>query len=70
MFGFVIPNKTAQKMRARENIKPVMRSKLFPVFDIILMHDQNNFQRFGVISPTRDESLKTIKVYTNVIERT
>ena len=55
MFGFVIPNKTSSTMCTHSNLKLMTKTKLFPLCEVIWMHDYDDFQRFGVITITRAE---------------
>ena len=52
MFGLVAPDKTTKVTRASAHLKPVMQAKSFYGFNIIWVHDQNNFWRFGIITVT------------------
>ena len=42
-------------MCTHSNLKPMMKTKLFPLCEVIWMHDYDDFQRFGVITITRAE---------------
>ena len=42
-------------MCTHSNLKPMMQTKLFPLCEVIWMHDYDDFQRFGVITITRAE---------------
>ena len=55
MFGLVVPDKTTKVTRVSAHLKSVMRAKSFSGFNIIRVHDQNNFLGFGIIPVTQDE---------------
>ena len=55
MFGLVVPDKTTKVTRVSAHLKSVMRAKSFSGFNIIRVHDQNNFLGFGIIPMTQDE---------------
>ena len=60
--GLVVPDKTTKSMRASAHLILVTQTKQFSSFEIIRVHDQNDFRGFGVIPTTWDESFKRIRI--------
>ena len=62
-FGFIITDITAKITCACANLKPMMRAKQLSCFDIVQMHEKNDFRGIRVIPQSRAAMFKTIPIY-------